>query len=169
MPLLDAFAGRAPDVISNHYQPVVELTRTQVIDQVLRAASKANGVPTPQLSQFASCSVAEEAVSGVSRIWDKMSEFWKYRLNTGCHTSNDKRRVLMPFPGSARTGWISVLEAAILSDIPPEVIARCYHRLTKLCDVPTAKEENYLCQIYADSLVRARRQYVSRKESSEST
>ncbi|KAJ2808886.1 hypothetical protein H4S07_003309, partial [Coemansia furcata] len=160
VPLLDAFEGRAPDVLSNYYLPVVDLTRTQVLGQVLKAAQSTGSQP-PQLSRFASSSVAEEAVSGVARIWDKISDFWKHRLEVGPDLEvNHRRRLFRPFPGLAKTGWLSVLEAAISSDIPPEVIARCYHRLVKLCDVPVKNEELHLSGLFEKSATLARRRYA---------
>ncbi|KAJ2016465.1 hypothetical protein H4S04_003322 [Coemansia sp. S16] len=161
VPLLDAFEGRTPDVLSKYYLPVIDLTRTQVLGQVLKAETKSSGSHPPQLSKFASCSVAEEAVSGVSRIWDKMSDFWKHRLEVGpAYEICLLRGLLMPFPGSTKTGWLSVLEAASVADIPPEVIARCYHRLVKLCDVPLVKDEWKLSALYEASETVKRRQYT---------
>ncbi|KAJ2697396.1 hypothetical protein H4218_003983 [Coemansia sp. IMI 209128] len=158
VPLLDAFEDRDPDVLSKYYLPVIDMARTQVLGQVLRATG---GSQLPQLSKFASCSVAEEAVSGVSRTWDKVSESWRYKLEAGYGLEKSRRsRLFRPYPGSARTGWISVLEAAVVSDIPPEVIARCYHRLIKLCDVPVHKDERFLSSIFARSRIVAKRRYA---------
>ncbi|KAJ2891767.1 hypothetical protein GGI21_005772, partial [Coemansia aciculifera] len=128
----DVFEGRCSEALSKHYQPVVDMTRTQVLGQVLRASSAQSTDlhPLPQLSKFVSCSVAEEAVSGVSRIWDELSDVWKQPLSLvfdGIMQSTPRK--YLPYPGSYKTGWISVLEAAIVADIPPQVIARCYHRL----------------------------------------
>ncbi|KAJ2730722.1 hypothetical protein IW152_005056 [Coemansia sp. BCRC 34962] len=165
VPLLDAFEGRAPDVLSNYYLSVVDMTRTQVLGQVLQATSDSQ---LPLLSKFVSCSVAEEAVSGVSRIWDKVSESWRHKLEAGLGIENGRgRKLFRPYPGSAKTGWISVLEAAIVSDIPPEVIARCYHRLIKLCDVPVHKDERFLSRIFAKSRIIAKRRYAPQALGSE--
>ncbi|KAJ2061134.1 hypothetical protein GGI08_002918 [Coemansia sp. S2] len=92
-----------------------------------------------------------------------MSDFWKHRLEVGpAYEICLLRGLLMPFPGSTKTGWLSVLEAASVADIPLEVIARCYHRLVKLCDVPLVKDEWKLSALYEASETVKRRQYTPR-------
>ncbi|KAJ2325986.1 hypothetical protein GGI00_004876 [Coemansia sp. RSA 2681] len=163
--LYDVFEDRCPNILSSYYQSVVDMTRAQVINQVLKATAQSAGSCPPQLSKFTSCSVAEEAVSGVSRIWDKTSGFWRPQLDA-CFVGKGQRRQIacMPFPGSPRTGWISVLEAALAADIPPQVVARCFHRLTKLCDETRDNKGFGLSQKYFKSTIVASRRYAARDD-----
>ncbi|KAJ2717106.1 hypothetical protein H4R19_000191 [Coemansia spiralis] len=123
VPLPDEFrdALQAP-ALSRHFGPLVDMTRVQVLNQILRQQS----LRAMPLSRFVSCTVAEEAVAGVARTWHAVNEYLRISQRRG------REPVCAGMPG---TQWIAVLNAALAAGLPPEVVARVYHRLEKLCDV----------------------------------
>ncbi|KAJ1732965.1 hypothetical protein LPJ61_001784 [Coemansia biformis] len=123
VPLPDEFTdpSRTP-VLAPCLGPLVDMTRVQVLNQILRQKSPW-AMP---LSKFVSCTVAEEAVAGMARTWAAVNE---------CLRISQRRGREPIVAGMAGTQWIAVLNAALSAGLPPEAVARAYYRLEKLCDV----------------------------------
>ncbi|KAJ2777914.1 hypothetical protein H4R18_004897 [Coemansia javaensis] len=117
VPLPDEFqaAGLGSDAVSaaspGHLQPLVDMTRVQVLNQILALRRE----PMP-LSRFVSCTVAEEAVAGLARTWAVL----------------DRRLRAAPRGAPTEPQWIAVLRAALDAGVPPEAVARAYRRLAAL-------------------------------------
>ncbi|KAJ2846656.1 hypothetical protein IWW36_004245 [Coemansia brasiliensis] len=103
----------------SEYQPIIDMLRAQ-LGTLQKPSDKS------PLSDFVSRTVAEEAVSGAVKTWTKIKHF---RTNI----DGSPRRLLGA--SSNISQWIGVLESALAAGLPPEVIARSYHRLEKICDV----------------------------------
>ncbi|KAJ2157938.1 hypothetical protein GGF46_004146, partial [Coemansia sp. RSA 552] len=73
VPLPQEFEDGQPPVALAHFQPLIDMTRAQVLAQIQKTRQPAPNSQLP-LSSFVSCTVAEEAVSGVARAWEKTEE-----------------------------------------------------------------------------------------------
>ncbi|KAI8321644.1 hypothetical protein GQ54DRAFT_175261 [Martensiomyces pterosporus] len=158
VPLLDELRNGSFNQPSPHFHQLLELTRVQVLNQAM-ASAIARPQPLPQslesgdagsntpeapllsqvpfpLSRFVSTTVAEEAVSGIAKTWSMVRDIWD--LDKRKPRKGRSRRILRP--GIHSSGWITILEAALLAGLPIDVVARSYRRLEKLCDVPTQIE-----------------------------
>ncbi|KAJ2808430.1 hypothetical protein H4R21_000019 [Coemansia helicoidea] len=136
-PLPDEFRDNTP-APSHHFGPLADLTRIQVLNQIL-CRNSPRAMP---LSRFASCTVAEEAVAGVARTWAALGECLRVAQRRG-------REPLCT--GMAATQWIAVLNAALAAGLPPEIVARAYRRLEPLCDVVAGGVASAACQTLANS------------------
>ncbi|PIA18616.1 hypothetical protein COEREDRAFT_6324 [Coemansia reversa NRRL 1564] len=131
VPLADQFrCNSQTPVVTKHHQPLVDMTRAQVLNQIINQNSQCTDKPSLPLSKFVSCTIAEEAVSGILQTWSNTSEY----CNSVGSISKDV------FPGMAATQWVAVLQSALVAGIPPEVVARAYYRLEKLCDILVGNE-----------------------------
>ncbi|KAJ2724730.1 hypothetical protein GGI07_001783 [Coemansia sp. Benny D115] len=115
-----------------NYEPLVEMTRAQVLPQILRLL---NDPEQGRLlvSSFVSKTVAQEAVSGVVDTWTAFQDLWEETEKENMH----------PTAGASNSGWISLLNCALAAGMPEEVVARAYHRLKRLCDVPSKLTDTY--------------------------
>ncbi|KAJ2703488.1 hypothetical protein FB645_003884 [Coemansia sp. IMI 203386] len=125
--------NNVPYSLNDYFQPLIGLTQTQVLRQVQQTQE-----PDPsskhhqqQLSAFVSQTIAREAVHSMARTFDRLADI----LQGGT------ARLSL---GSVSSGWISVLKSALAAGVPPEVVARAYHRLAKLCDVPSSQMQTVL-------------------------
>ncbi|KAJ1664761.1 hypothetical protein IW140_002963 [Coemansia sp. RSA 1813] len=137
---------------------LIDMTRAQVLNQVLAHRARTSEPVSPEplpLAKFVSSMVAEEAVGGISRTWSKMNEM----LLNGVKSQSAPQ----PCPGTATTQWFSILEAALAADLPPEVVARSYRRLEKLCDIIPKGKSNGMASIATNSESYNQRKYPSRR------
>ncbi|KAJ2375634.1 hypothetical protein GGI05_007115 [Coemansia sp. RSA 2603] len=153
VPLPDEFNKTKPTHISPHYQPLIDMTRAQVLNQALRRKNTA-GSPQPALSEFVSQTVAHEAVSGVVHTWEKLRDLWSQE-------NRDSRG--LPFLGTVGCGWITMLNSALAAGIPEEVVARAYHRLVKLCDVSSQSEDRLMANTMWAAKYRNKRKYIPKE------
>ncbi|KAJ2671304.1 hypothetical protein GGI25_005547 [Coemansia spiralis] len=141
---------------SSDLTQLVDMTRAQVLNQVLKhntEISKNYSISKQlPLSKFVSSTVAEEAVNGVMRTWFKTSEIMQEGLRT-----QSVRRL---YPGTCTTQWYSILEAALAAGMPPEVVARSYHRLEKLCDVVSPRQDAKIADTISNSSTHIKRKYT---------
>ncbi|KAJ2855915.1 hypothetical protein J3B02_001903 [Coemansia erecta] len=120
---------------ANHFKPLVDMTRAQVLYQVRKTQEPLDSqLP---LSELASQTVAQEAVQSIMLTFDRLAD---------AMTSGIVNNGTVMSLGSNRCGWISVLKSALIAGMPPEVVARSYHRLAKLCDVPSREIEKLLAK-----------------------
>ncbi|KAJ2083067.1 hypothetical protein H4R24_001106 [Coemansia sp. RSA 988] len=155
VPLQDQFCFKPQtSAITKHHQPLVDMTRAQVLNQILKLDFQSEGRSPLPLSKFVSCTVAEEAVSGILQTWSNTSEF--------CKSAGGTEKEV--FPGMAVTQWVSVLQNALTAGLPPDVVARAYRRLEKLCDVLVGDVANKARVSIKRSAKTTYRKYLPKKD-----
>ncbi|KAJ1723145.1 hypothetical protein LPJ53_002509 [Coemansia erecta] len=150
VPLPDEFSNTKPSHISSRYQPLIDMTRAQVLTQTLRRSTNTAESPLPAVSEFVSQTVAHEAVSGVVHTWEKLRDLW---------SQGTKANGRLPVLGTVGCGWITMLNSALAAGIPEEVVARAYHRLVKLCDVPSQSQDRTMANTMWAAKYRNKRKY----------
>ncbi|KAJ1965045.1 hypothetical protein GGI12_001027 [Dipsacomyces acuminosporus] len=158
VPAQSELCSESHNDLSPNFDSLLEITRSQVLNQIMASnaaeeslycrndaepctADEIPPVPVPfPLSKFVSSTVAKEAVASIASVWSKVRDIREGSRNASATGRGNK----ILHPGMHETGWIAILEAALLAGIPTEVVARSFHRLEKLCDVPTKEDSKRL-------------------------